>query len=114
SLLFITHDLNVISYLADKIAVMYLGKIVEFGDRNEIIKNPKHPYTKALFSSIFELSDLKKKREILKGEIPGVINKPKGCYFHTRCPIAKENCIKEIPNWKKISDNRFVACHYSE
>jgi peptide/nickel transport system ATP-binding protein len=114
SLLFISHDLNIISYLADTIAVMYLGKIVELGSKEEIVRNPRHPYTKALFSNIFELGDLHKKREILKGEIPGVIQKPKGCYFHTRCPIVKDICKEKEPEWKELSPNRFVSCHFAE
>lgn len=111
SMLFISHDLSLIRYISDSIAVMYLGKIVEYASRNSISKEPLHPYTKALFSSSFELANRKKKRQLLVGEIPGVINKPAGCYFHTRCPNAVEKCKNQAPEWKKVGDNHFVACH---
>lgn len=111
SLLFISHDLNIISYISDIIAVMYLGKIVEVAPRDSIIQTPLHPYTKALFSNIFEVGEFSRKRELLQGEVPGVIEKPSGCYFHTRCPIAKDICRKEIPQMKKVNDSHEVACH---
>ncbi|HMV41720.1 MAG TPA: ABC transporter ATP-binding protein [Leptospiraceae bacterium] len=113
SLLFISHDLNVITHISDDIAIMYLGKIVEMGSKKEIIEKPSHPYTKSLFASTFELSNRKKKRIILSGEIPGVLNKPSGCYFHTRCPIAQDICKKEIPPSKKLSPTHFSSCHFS-
>jgi peptide/nickel transport system ATP-binding protein len=112
SLLFISHDLNIVSYLSDEIAVMYLGKIVEWGTKEKIINNPLHPYTKALFANIFEIGQLHKKREILQGEIPGVINKPKGCYFHTRCPKAQDICKELSPIWKNHNESQAVACHF--
>lgn len=113
SLLFISHDLNVITHISDDIAIMYLGKIVETGSKKEIIEKPSHPYTKSLFASTFELSNRKKKRIILSGEIPGVLNKPSGCYFHTRCPIAKDICKKETPPSKKLTETHFSSCHFS-
>jgi len=111
SLLFISHDLNLVSYLSDEIAVMYLGKIVEHAKREDIIKNPLHPYTKALYSNIFEINNFQKKREVLQGEIPGVIQKPSGCYFHTRCPIAKPICSQQAPPEKNLNGHK-VACHF--
>lgn len=113
SLLFISHDLNVISYISDKIAVMYLGKIVEFGKKSEIIKSPSHPYTKILFSSSFKMNEKKKNKISVVGEIPSVLNKPSGCYFQTRCPIAKDICKTTIPIPKQISKTHTSACHFS-
>ncbi|MCB1190153.1 MAG: ABC transporter ATP-binding protein [Leptospiraceae bacterium] len=114
SLLFISHDLSVVSYIADEIAVMYLGKIVEFASKENILKKPLHPYTNALFLSVFELKNRKKKRAILEGEIPGVFNKPTGCYFHTRCPLRKDICKVEIPKWEEVEKNHWVACHFAK
>jgi peptide/nickel transport system ATP-binding protein len=111
SMLFISHDLSLVNYISDSIAVMYLGKIVEFGKKETLSKQSIHPYTKALFASTFEIANRKKKRETLKGEIPGVVNKPTGCYFHTRCPVAMDKCKTEVPEFKKVADNHFVACH---
>lgn len=111
SLLFISHDLSVVNYISDEIAVMYLGKIMEIAPKETIVKNPLHPYTQALYASIFEIKNRKKKRSILQGEIPSVLDKPKGCYFHTRCPIAKDICKKEIPEWKEVDNNHYLSCH---
>jgi peptide/nickel transport system ATP-binding protein len=92
---------------------MYLGKMVEVGSKKEIIEHPSHPYTKSLFASTFELENRKKKRFILSGEIPGVLNKPSGCYFHTRCPIVQDICIRETPPVKVLSKTHISACHFS-
>lgn len=108
--LFISHNLQVVSYISTQIAVMYLGHIVEFGSKEEITKNPKHPYTVALLSAA--PTDISKKRIILTGEIPDPSNPPSGCVFRTRCPIAKEKCAHEIPLLVK-HDNQLVACHYA-
>ncbi|MDX1960437.1 MAG: ABC transporter ATP-binding protein [Leptospiraceae bacterium] len=113
SILYISHDLGLISIVSDKIAVMYLGKIVEFGSKKDMMENPLHPYTKILFSNMFDLKNPKKKRMLLTGEIPGVLNKPKGCYFHTRCPIAKDICKELSPKYEEKSPSHFVACHFS-
>jgi peptide/nickel transport system ATP-binding protein len=113
SLLFISHDLNVVGFISDYIAVMYLGKIVEFGSKTQILSNPLHPYTQALFGSSFDINKRKQKKQILSGEIPGILEKPRGCYFHTRCPLAKEVCKNEIPIWKKNSENHYTACHFT-
>ncbi len=113
SYLFISHDLSIIRHISDKIAVMYLGKLVEFGNKKQISENPKHPYTKALFSSAFDMFDRNKKREILKGEIPSILNKPSGCHFHTRCPIAKDVCRLESPSWKEFESGHKTTCHFS-
>jgi peptide/nickel transport system ATP-binding protein len=114
SMLFISHDLNVISYISDFIGVMYLGRLVEVGRAEEITSKMSHPYTKLLYSSLFELKPKKpKKKEIIKSEIPSIVNKPKGCYFHTRCPMATDLCREKIPEFKKLSPTHSSACHYS-
>lgn len=112
SYLFISHDLSVVEHLCSKIAIMYLGTIVELADRDELFSNPMHPYTKALLSAVpIPDPELKRKRIILKGDIPNPENPPAGCRFHTRCPYAKDICRKEIPKFKKLGDRHEVACH---
>ncbi|WP_160669885.1 ABC transporter ATP-binding protein [Clostridium sp. C8-1-8] len=112
SYLFISHDLSVVEHLCSRIAIMYLGNIVELADRDELFNNPLHPYTKALLSAV-PIPDptLKRKRIILKGDIPSPANPPSGCRFHTRCPYAMEKCSKEVPEFKKVSEGHEVACH---
>jgi peptide/nickel transport system ATP-binding protein len=112
SYLFISHDLNIVKYISDLIAVMYLGQIVEFGSRDDLISNPLHPYTRALFASSFDIKDRKKDKPILKGEIPSVLHKPSGCYFHTRCPIAKEICKKIPPQRVESKNGQVTFCHF--
>jgi peptide/nickel transport system ATP-binding protein len=114
--LFISHDLSVVKYISDKIGVMYLGSMVEFGDKEKIFDNPLHPYTVALFSAVPNPNpDEKGNRIILKGDIPSPANPPMGCKFHTRCPKAMEICKHIAPEYKKIEEGHFVACHcYSE
>ena len=110
--LFITHDLAVAKYISDKIAVMYLGKIIELGEKAEIFSNPLHPYTQALLSAI-PVPDPERKRKAteLKGEVPSAINIPSGCRFHPRCPKAFSKCPIEEPFLLEIEKNHFVACH---
>ena len=110
--LFISHSLNVVKYLSDDIAVMYLGKMVELGDSNEIYKNPLHPYTKALFSAIpTEDPTAKIDRITLKGEVPSPLNPPSGCQFHNRCPYAMKKCSELSPELIEIDKNHKVSCH---
>ncbi len=110
--LFISHDLSVVKYISDKIGVMYLGSMVEFGNKEEIFSNPLHPYTKALFSAVPNPDpEAKSQRIILKGDIPSPANMPKGCKFHTRCPVAKEICKHIAPEYKEYEEGHFVACH---
>jgi len=109
----ISHDLSVVNYLADKIAIMYLGKIVEFGDSQMIFDNPKHPYTKALFEAIPDIEmDNIENIITLKGNVPSAINPPSGCRFHTRCPVAQDICSQEDPPVKTLVDKRIIACHF--
>ncbi|TGN20933.1 ABC transporter ATP-binding protein [Leptospira idonii] len=112
SYLFISHDLGIVKHISDIIAVMYLGKIVEIGTKWEIVNSPSHPYTKALFSASFDIKDRTKKETPLSGEIPSIMNKPKGCYFHTRCPFVQDICRTERPLEKTIGETRKVACHF--
>lgn len=98
--LLITHDLSVIKYLADRVAIMYLGEIVEIGKTNDVFKNPLHPYTKALLNSAPQIDKKQDKKIILKGDLPSPANLPKGCKFHTRCPKVMEKCKNCIPDEK--------------
>jgi len=113
--LFISHDLSVVKYVSDRIAVMYLGKIVEVATKDELYNNPQHPYTKALLSAI-PIPDVNKKmkREILTGDVPSPLNPPKGCYFNTRCKYASEQCRQSCPMLHDIGNGHLVACHLCE
>ncbi len=109
---FISHDLSVVKFISDKIGVMYLGSMMEFGSKDDIFKEPLHPYTKALFSAIpYPDPDVKMNRIILNGDIPSPANPPKGCRFHTRCPHAKEICKHITPEYKEYGTGHFAACH---
>ena len=109
---FISHDLSVVKFISDKIGVMYLGAMMEFGSKKDIFDNPLHPYTQALFSAIpYPDPDVKMNRIILNGDIPSPANPPKGCRFHTRCPHAKEICKHVTPEYKEYGNGHFAACH---
>lgn len=111
SVIFITHDLGTVGYFADRVAVMYLGRIVEIGSMREVLKHPKHPYTRALLSVIpVPNPRLRKKRIILQGETPNPINIPPGCRFHPRCPVALDVCKQSDPKLMKINDTHLAAC----
>lgn len=112
SYLFIAHNLSVVEHIADRIAVMYLGKIMELTDRDTLFSNPKHPYTKALFSAIPEITPGKRKnRVLLKGDIPSPSSPPSGCCFHTRCPIMVDRCKSEVPGLRNVLTGHQIACH---
>ena len=113
--LFISHDLSVVEYVADRVAVMYVGKLVELAPTENLYGKPKHPYTEALMSAIPKPDPRKRaKRIILSGEVADPANPPSGCYFHPRCPYAQERCKVETPALRPIEDNRMVACHFAE
>ena len=112
--LFIAHDLSVVRHVSDSVAVMYLGKVVEYGDADAIYRDPKHPYTQALLSAVpipDPLIERQRARVVLKGDMPSPLNPPKGCVFNTRCPIAEDRCFVEIPLPHPFGDGRQIACH---
>ena len=116
--LFIAHDLSMVRHICDRVAVMYLGVIVEMADRDELYENPLHPYSQALLSAVpipDPRKDRARKRTVLKGEIPSPLNPPAGCRFHPRCPIATERCSSEVPEWRDAGNGQgaahWLACH---
>ena len=111
--LFIAHDLSVVHHLCNRVAVMYLGKVVELADSDELFDNPMHPYTRALLSAVpipDPTVEKGRKHQTLQGEVPSPMNPPPGCVFHPRCPIAVDACRKEIPPLRELKPGHFVAC----
>ncbi len=110
--MFIAHDLSVVKFISNRVAVMYLGKIVELADKTNLFSNPAHPYTQALLSAVPQPNPRhKKERIILTGDIPSPANPPQGCAFHPRCRYATEQCKIEKPKWQEIEPDHYVACH---
>ncbi len=111
--LFISHDLSTVQFVSDRIAVMYLGNIVELGESNELFETPRHPYTAALLSARLQLHDEPNREiEMLEGDVPSPIDPPNGCKFHPRCKYAMERCMSESPSLNECEEGHFVACHY--
>jgi peptide/nickel transport system ATP-binding protein len=115
SYIFVAHDLSVVQHISDRVAVMYVGKIMELAEANELYQHPQHPYTEALMSAVPKPDPTRKRERILmQGDVADPSNPPPGCLFHTRCRYAQERCKTEIPAFREVKPNHWAACHFSE
>jgi len=113
--LFIAHDLSVVKHISNRVLVMYLGRMAELASSDELFGNPRHPYTQALLSAVpVPNPRVKRERTVLQGDLPSPAKPPSGCVFHTRCPLARERCQQEVPEWREIRRAHMVACHFAE
>ena len=113
--LFIAHDLSVVEHISNRVAVMYLGKIVEVAEAKTLYRNPKHPYTEALLAAVPSMDpDKRSENAALAGDVPDPANPPPGCAFHTRCAYAQDICQRQVPEWQEDAEEHGVACHFAE
>lgn len=109
--LFVSHDLGVVEHISDRVAIMYLGRIVEEAPVEEIFQRPNHPYTQALLAEVPRIESTKRRFQVVKGELPSPLNPPQGCHFHPRCPFAMDRCHSEVPVKQEIAPGHMSACH---
>ena len=114
TMLFISHDLSIIKYISDRVAVMYLGEIVEIAEKNDFFANHKHPYSQALLNAVPSITEKNEKKIILEGDLPSPNNPPKGCKFHTRCPYVMDRCKSEEPLFYEVKKGHYVRCFLAE
>lgn len=113
--IFVAHDLSVVKHISDRVLVMYLGRMAELASSDDLFASPLHPYTRALLSAVpIPNPRAKRERILLSGDLPSPVNPPSGCVFHTRCPVAQDLCKKQVPEWRELRQNHFVACHFAE
>jgi oligopeptide transport system ATP-binding protein len=117
TMLFVAHDLSVVEHLCDRVAVMYLGRIVELGTRDDVFLRPHHPYTRALLSAVpipDPVAGTARRRIVLQGDLPSPARPPEGCRFHTRCPYVRDRCLTEVPDLRSVGSGHLAACHFAE